>query len=117
MDSLAHAIRQWQTGALPRTEFFARVDRVLEDAPESVGRLLEVLSEEHARKPLPGEVYTEIQQRIERLSVARQRKGGDDTFVQTRPGANTMRDALAPPPPRIVAGDPDPEPEHMKGVG
>ena len=116
MDSLAHAIRQLQTGGMPRTEFFAQVDRVLESAPESVGRLLEVLSEEHARKPLPGEVYTEIQHRIERLIVARQRKGGDDTFVQTRPGANTMRDT-SPPPPRIHADDDDPEPERMKGVG
>jgi eukaryotic-like serine/threonine-protein kinase len=113
MDSLAHAIRQLQTGALPRTEFFAQVDHVLETAPESVGRLLEVLSEEHARKPLPGEVYTEIQHRIERLIVARQRKGGDDTFVQTRPGANTLRDPPPPLPPR----DDDPEPERMKGVG
>jgi len=116
MDSLAHAIRQLQTGGMPRTEFFAQVDRVLENAPESVGRLLEVLSEEHARKPLPGEVYTEIQHRIERLIVVRQRKGGDDTFVQTRPGANTMRDPPAPPP-RDQADDDDPEPERMKGVG
>lgn len=118
MDSLAHAIRQLQTGAMPRTEFLAQVDRVLETAPESVGRLLEVLSEEHARKPLPGEVYTEVQHRIERLIVARQRKGGDDTFVQTRPDAGTVR-ATAPAAPRTVAGDPDPdvEPERMKGVG
>jgi hypothetical protein len=115
MDSLAHAIRQLQTGAMPRTEFFAQVDHVLESAPESVGRLLEVLSEEHARKPLPGEVYTEIQHRIERLIVARQRKGGDDTFVQTRPGANTTRDAAPSLPPRM--DDADPEPERMKGVG
>ncbi|MFL6636579.1 MAG: protein kinase domain-containing protein [Massilia sp.] len=115
MDSLAHAIRQLQTGAMPRTEFFAQVDHVLESAPESVGRLLEVLSEEHARKPLPGEVYTEIQHRIERLIVARQRKGGDDTFVQTRPGANTTRDAPPSLPPRM--DDADPEPERMKGVG
>jgi serine/threonine protein kinase len=88
---------------------------VLETAPESVGRLLEVLSEEHARKPLPSEVYTEIQHRIERLIVARQRKGGDDTFVQTRPGANTMRDAPPALPPRT--NDDEPEPERMKGVG
>jgi eukaryotic-like serine/threonine-protein kinase len=117
MDSFAHAIRQLQTGAMPRTEFFAQVDRVLENAPESVGRLLEVLSEEHARKPLPGEVYTEVQHRIERLIVARQSKGGDDTFVQTRPGANTMRDAPHSLPPRGGGPDPDPEPERMKGVG
>lgn len=115
MDSLAHAIRQLQSGTLPRAEFFAEVDRVLESAPESVGRLLEVLSEEHARKPLPGEVYTEIQHRIERLIVARQHKGGDDTFVQTRPGAYTLRDP--PPPSRDYDGDADPEPERMKGVG
>ncbi|MGO4479181.1 protein kinase [Massilia sp. 2TAF26] len=115
MDSLAHAIRQLQSGTLPRAEFFAEVDRVLESAPESVGRLLEVLSEEHARKPLPGDVYTEIQHRIERLIVARQHKGGDDTFVQTRPGAYTMRDPL--PPSREYDGDVDPEPERMKGVG
>jgi hypothetical protein len=114
MDSLAHAIRQLQTGALPRTEFFAQVDRVLESAPESAGRLLEVLSEEHARKPLPGEVYTEIQHRIERLILARQRKGGDDTFVQTRPGAHTMHDDA---PPRDEDGDDDAEPARMKGVG
>jgi hypothetical protein len=115
MDSLAHAIRQLQSGTLPRAEFFAEVDRVLESAPESMGRLLEVLSEEHARKPLPGEVYTEIQHRIERLIVARQHKGGDDTFVQTRPGAYTVRDP--PPPSREYDGDADPEPERMKGVG
>ena len=115
MDSFAQAIRQLQAGTLPRAEFFAEVDRVLESAPESVGRLLEVLSEEHARKPLPGEVYTEIQHRIERLIVARQHKEGDDTFVQTRPGAYTMRDA--PPPPREYEGDADPEPERVKGVG
>lgn len=115
MDSLAHAIRQLQSGTLPRAEFFAEVDRVLESAPESVGRLLEVLSEEHARKPLPGDVYTEIQHRIERLIVARQHKGGDDTFVQTRPGAYTMRDPL--PPSREYDSDVDPEPERMKGVG
>ncbi|ALK99047.1 protein kinase [Massilia sp. WF1] len=114
MDSLAHAIRQLQTGALPRTEFFAQVDRVLENAPGSAGRLLEVLSEEHARKPLPAEVYTEIQHRIERLILARQRKDGDDTFVQTRPGANTMHDE---PPPRDDDGDVDTEPARMKGVG
>lgn len=115
MDSLAHAIRQLQSGTLPRAEFFAEVDHVLESASESVGRLLEVLSEEHARKPLPGDVYTEIQHRIERLIVARQHKGGDDTFVQTRPGAYTMRDPL--PPSREYDGDVDPEPERMKGVG
>jgi hypothetical protein len=117
MDSLAHAIRQLQTGALPRTDFFAQVDRVLENAPESAGRLLEVLSEEHARQPLPAEVYTEIQHRIERLILARRRKGGDDTFVQTRPGASTTHDASPPHEDGEGDGDADTEPARMKGVG
>jgi serine/threonine protein kinase len=118
MESLAHAIRQLQSGALKRVEFLAQLDRVLDSAPDSAGRLLEVLSEEHARVPLQGEIYTEVQHRIERLIAARQRMGGDDTFVQTKPGIHTATEAPpAPPPPRA---DDDPfgaEPERMKGVG
>jgi hypothetical protein len=119
MDSLDHAIRQLQSGALPRTEFFAQVDRVLENAPESVGRLLEVLSEGHARKPLAADVYTELQHRIERLAVVRQPKAGDDTIVQTRPDGATMRAPPASQPPRGAPDDNgfEPEPERMKGVG
>ncbi len=121
METLAHAIRQLQSGALKRPEFFAQLDRVLESAPDSAGRLLEVLSEENARMPLQGEVYTEVQQRIERLIASRQRMGGDDTFVQTKPGAhaptttNANESQTLPP-------DADDEPfgaapERMKGVG
>jgi serine/threonine protein kinase len=121
MESFAHAIHQLQSGALQHPEFFAQLDRVLENAPESGGRLLELLSEEHARKPLPGAVYTEVQQRIGRLIAARQRLGGDDTYVQTRPGASTG--PQAPPartqPPGAPGEDEplDAEPERMKGVG
>jgi hypothetical protein len=112
MENLAQAIRQLQSGALTRTEFFAQLDRVLESTPDSTGRLLEVLSEEHARAPLQGELYTEVQQRIERLITSRKRMGGNDgdTFVQTKPGAHT--DARPPP-----DSDDEPEPERMKGVG
>lgn len=115
MDNLAHAIRQLQSGALTRQEFFAQLDRVLEGSPESSGRLLEVLSEEHARSPLQGEVYTEVQQRIEHLIAARQRMGVDDTFVKTRPGAHASTQPAAPP-----EAEDEPfgaEPERMKGVG
>ncbi|MDB5747730.1 MAG: protein kinase, partial [Massilia sp.] len=124
MESFAHAIHQLQSGALQHPEFLAQLDRVLESAPESGGRLLELLSEEHARRPLPGELYTEVQQRIGRLIAARQRLGGDDTYVQTRPGAHagaqTSAQASAqtsPLPPRPEAVPSGAEPERVKGVG
>ncbi|WP_026355222.1 serine/threonine protein kinase [Massilia niastensis] len=115
MDSFAHAIQQLQSGALQRPEFFAQLDRLLANAPESAGRLLEMLSEAHARKPLPVEVYTEVQHRIERLIAARQRMGGDDTFVQTKPGAHAVREPSLPP--RVLDERFEAEPERMKGVG
>ena len=109
MENLAQTIRQLQGGALTRPEFFAELDRVLAAAPESPGRLLEVLSDEHARTPLRGDVYTEVQRRIEHLIASRQRAGIDDTFVQTRPPA---------PPPASAQDEPfGPEPERMKAVG
>ncbi len=116
MDNFAQAIHQLQSGALQRPEFFAQLDRVLANTTDSAGRLLEVLSTEHARKALPIEVYTEVQHRIERLILARQRSGGDDTFVQTKPGARTVRDP-SPLPPLPPAPDDEAEPERMKGVG
>ncbi|MBD8533207.1 protein kinase [Massilia sp. CFBP 13647] len=108
-----------QSGALQHSAFLAQLDRVLEDAPESPGRLLELLSEEHARHPLPGDVYREVQVRIGRLIAARQRLGGDDTFVQTRPGAHAGPGGPPPPARRQAdqAGQGGGEPERMKGVG
>ena len=86
MENLVQAIRQLHSGALTRLEFFAQLDQVLATARDSPVRLLEVLSEEHARAPLQAEVYVEVQRRIEHLIVSRQRMGTDDTLVQTRPG-------------------------------
>ncbi|MEN3278202.1 MAG: eukaryotic-like serine/threonine-protein kinase [Massilia sp.] len=125
MDSFAHAIHQLQSGALQHPAFLAQLDRLLENAPESPGRLLELLSEEHARIPLPGDVYREVQLRIGRLIAARQRLGSDDTFVQTKPGARATPQAdssPSPPAPGRAGNDPyggafGAEPERMKGVG
>ncbi|MEH6435891.1 serine/threonine-protein kinase [Massilia sp. DD77] len=116
MDNFAQAIHQLQSGALQRPEFFAQLDRVLASTTDSAGHLLEVLSVEHARKSLPSEVYTEVQHRIERLIATRQRNGGDDTFVQTKPGAHTVRDP-SPLPPFPPGDEEEGEPERMKGVG
>lgn len=121
MDSFAHAIHQLQSGALQHPAFLAQLDRVLENAPESPGRLLELLSEEHARIPLPGDLYREVQLRIGRMIAARQRLGGDDTYVQTRPGAHgtpePAHQAARGPVPRPPGEPPGAEPERMKGVG
>lgn len=117
MESFADAIHQLQSGAVQHVEFFARLDGVLDSAPESPGRLLELLSEAHARRALPGEVYKEVQRRISRMIAARQRIKGDDTFVQTRPGTDTFPQAGAafmPPPDADLPGA---EPERLKGVG
>ena len=116
MDSFANAIHQLQSGALQHPEFFAQLDRVLASAPESPGRLLEMLSEEHARHPLPADLYAQVQQRIGRMLAARRQQGGDDTFVQTEPGAATSVQGQPAPPPRADVS-PGAEPERMKGVG
>jgi serine/threonine protein kinase len=109
MESLVQAIRQLQSGALKRPEFFAKLDRVLESTPDSSGRLLEILSEEHARAPLQGALYTEVQQRIERLVASRQRMGGNDAH------ATTVTEERLPP---EEEDEPfGPAPERMKGVG
>lgn len=112
MENLAHAIRQLQSGALGRTEFFVELDRALATAPGGAARLLEVLSQEQARLPLPPELYKEVQHHIERTIRARQRGDGDDTFVQTKPV-----DPAAFSPPLDEADDQSAEPERMKAVG
>jgi hypothetical protein len=118
MESFVDALHRLQGGDLGRPEFFAQLDRVLANTSDSGSRLFEVLSEEQARKPLPLEVYKEVQQRIERLIATRQRMGGDDTFVQTKPGAYAVPDS-PPPPPRADKGrvEAEPEPERIKGTG
>ena len=112
MENLAHAIRQLQSGALGRTEFFVELDRALATAPGSAVRLLEVLSQEQARLPLSPELYEEVQHHIERTMRARRRVDGDDTFVRTKP-----LDAAAFSPPPDQADDMATEPERMKAVG
>ena len=115
MENFSHAIEQLRNGILSRHDFFAALDRILENTHENGVRLLELLSEAQARTPLPAEVYKDIAERIERAVAARQRMGADDTFVQTRPGQITAAPAAAPPTPHSAA--PVPDPERMKGLG
>jgi predicted Ser/Thr protein kinase len=114
MDNLANTIRLFHTGALGRAEFLAQVDRQLAASPTGASALLDALAKEHARSPLPPEVYAEVEQRIAQVIESRARLGAEETYVQTRPA----RDPLSWP--AAVAGtnsQGDATPERMKGVG
>jgi serine/threonine protein kinase len=113
MENLANTIRLFQSGALGRAEFFAQIERLAASAPAGVSSLLESLNKEHARAPLPAEVYAEVERRIAQAIETRQRLGEEATSVQTWP---------APPPawPAALAsadGAQGRAPERMKGVG
>jgi predicted Ser/Thr protein kinase len=114
MDNLANTIRLFQTGTLGRAELLALVDRQLATSPTGASALLDALAKEHARSPLPPEIYAEVEQRIAQAIESRARLGAEDTYVQTRP----VRDPLSWP--AAVAGS-DAQgaatPERMKGVG
>jgi hypothetical protein len=130
MENLANTIRLFRTGAMGRAEFLAQVDRLLASSPKGASTLLDALAREHARAPLPAELYGEVEQRIAQAIEAHQRLGAEDTFVQTRPGDDQARqDRRAGGRPReerplswpaAVAGTDGqgtPAPERMKGVG
>jgi serine/threonine protein kinase len=113
MENLANIIRLFQSGALGRAEFLAQIERLVASSPAGVSTLLDSLNKEHARAPLPAEVYAEVERRIAQAIETRQRLGEEATSVQTWP---------APPPawPAALAsigGGQGAAPERMKGVG
>jgi serine/threonine protein kinase len=115
MANLAQAIRTFQKGGLSPNEFFAQVDRVLATDQANSARLLEILSEEHTEIPLPPEVYSEVERRIEHREEAKQGFSADETRVQPNFG-----ERLAPPPtsPSSAPGNQAAAgPDRMKGVG
>lgn len=118
MANLVDAIRSFYGSGLSHQEFFARVERALENEHASPARLLDILGEENARVPLPPDVYAELKERIERRAEATQAFGGEETRVQTRPGEQRWTQ-----PPGVLADNDDtgagagPDPDRMKGVG
>lgn len=113
MASLSHAIHAFQAGGLSSNEFFTQVDHVLSADKTDYTRLLEVLSEENTKFPLPPEVYAEVHRRIEHLAEPEQKTNADagQTRMLLDPGAALVPgDAASPAPP-------DGEPERLKGVG
>jgi serine/threonine protein kinase len=110
MASLSNAIRAFQTGNLSHNEFFAQIDRVLASDRTDYTRLLEVLSEEHTKLPLPPDVYAEVHRRIEHLAVPEQNANDDHTRMQMNSATPFAGRAPVPPAPGT-------EPDRIKGVG
>ena len=125
MTSFAQAIRTYRGDGGSRDEFFAGVDGALATEQTPAKRLMEILDEEHAARPLPPDIYAAIRRRIEhaaRMHPEADSPTGpasrDETRLQTSPG-------FAPPPSRDpssgtgsqatqVIADHD---QQMKGVG
>jgi serine/threonine protein kinase len=116
MANLADAIRSFYGSGLSHHEFFARVDRALENEDASPARLLDILGEENAKVPLPPDVYAELKQRIERRAEATQALGAEETRVQTRPGEQRWTQPTGLPADNDDTGD-GAGLDRMKGVG
>jgi len=111
MASLSHALHAFQSGGLSPNEFFAQVDHALATDRTDYARLLEILSEEHTKVPLPPDVYAEVHRRIEHLAVAEHDAVDDRTRMKSNARASVPPSPAAAPPPASA------EPERIKGVG
>lgn len=60
MDSLAHALRSFQNGALTKDALFAEVDRLLSSARSGSRQWLETLDRENTQTPLPADVHQTV---------------------------------------------------------
>ncbi|SAK57742.1 protein kinase [Caballeronia calidae] len=93
MTSFAQAIRTYRGDGGSRDEFFAGVDGALATEQTPAKRLMEILDEEHAARPLPPDIYAAIRRRIEHAARMRPDPhsatgpaGRDETRLQTTPG-------------------------------
>ncbi|SEA29671.1 serine/threonine protein kinase [Paraburkholderia sartisoli] len=116
MASLAHVIRDYQSGGLTRDEFIARLDDTLTTDSLSPARMMDVLDEAHARAPLPADLHAEVRRRIERLPVSNLAAGGEETRVQTRPQAHVDAASSASSSGMNTSG-PLPGHDQIKGTG
>ena len=98
MTSFAQAIRTYRGDGGSRDEFFAGVDGALATEQTPPKRLMEILEEEHAARPLPPDIYAAIRRRIEHAVRMRPDPDSatgpasrDETRLQTTPG-------FSPPP-------------------
>jgi serine/threonine protein kinase len=85
MPNLANVIQTFRTGALSSSEFFAQIDGILATKSSNSAHLLEILTEEHTKYPLPPSVYAEAHRRIEHSGESTRRLAADQTQFQESP--------------------------------
>ncbi|MFM0079223.1 protein kinase [Paraburkholderia sediminicola] len=95
MASLAHVIRDYQSGELSRDEFVAQLDSTLTTDGLDRTQLLEMLGAAHRKAPLPDDLYTEVRRRIEQLRVSNVAAGGEETGMRTSVEIPSVRSASA----------------------
>jgi eukaryotic-like serine/threonine-protein kinase len=95
MASLAHVIRDYQSGELSRDEFVAQLDSTLTTEGLGPTQLLEMLGIAHRKAPLPDDLYAEVRRRIEQLRVSNVAAGGEETGMQTTVEIPSVRSASA----------------------
>ncbi|HZZ01789.1 serine/threonine protein kinase [Paraburkholderia sp.] len=93
MASLAHVIRDYQSGELSRDEFVAQLDSTLTTEGLGPTQLLDMLGAAHRKTPLPDDLYAEVRRRIEQLRVSNVAAGGDETGMQTTVEIPSVRSA------------------------
>ncbi|SDH30300.1 hypothetical protein SAMN04487926_103464 [Paraburkholderia steynii] len=112
MASLAHVIRDFQSGALTQDAFVAQLDSTLTTEGVGSARLLEILGEAHIRKPLPPALYAEVRRRIEQMPVSNlAAAGGEETRMQT------VAEPPPPPPPARSSDAVGSGLDQVKGTG
>ena len=115
MSSFANVIHTFRRGGLSSSEFIAQVDLVLAANQSNSARLLQILTEEHTKFPLPPDVYAEAHRRIEHSAESISDSANDETRVQESPTHRQTFGAAAPANSsgdQSVAGS-----ERIKGVG
>ena len=120
MASLAHVIRDFQSGELSRDEFVAQLDSTLTTEGLGPTQLLEMLGTAHRKAPLPDDLYAEVRRRIEQLRVSNVAAGGEETGVQTTIEIPSVRSSSAPSVSSVsnaAAGAGTPGPDQIKGTG
>lgn len=110
MATLTHAIHIFQRGGLSQAEFLAQIDHALATDGKNSAELLDILSEEQTKFPLPPDVYAEVQRRIEHRGESEQGQVGEETRMRTERVAQAQISGL----PLAFGSD---DGGRVKGVG
>ncbi|CAB3645932.1 Serine/threonine-protein kinase PknD [Paraburkholderia sediminicola] len=120
MASLAHVIRDYQSGELSRDEFVAQLDSTLTTDGLDRTQLLEMLGAAHRKAALPDDLYAEVRRRIEQLRVSNVAAGGEETGMRTTVEIPSVRSASGPSSSRstgAASASDSPGHDQIKGTG